>query len=260
MKYSTRNYGRLSYPIRDGKVLIGSDAHYWPGPKSTAHRAFVKVSKDLKPRLIIMNGDVIDAATISRHPPIGWENFPTVKEEIDVARDRLYEIRDASPSSDTIWTLGNHDARFETRLATVAKEYAGIKGVHLKDHFAEWKPSWSVEVGGKHGAIVKHRFKGGVNAAANNALWSGRTIITGHLHRLAVRAVSDYNGTRYGVESGMLNEVNALAFKGYTEDGSLDWQSGFVILTFHKGLLLPPELVHVIAPGKVVFRDKVITV
>lgn len=249
-----KHQGRISLQLKNGVAIIGSDAHYWPGKPTTAHRAFVQFCKSIKPDIVIMNGDVIDAATISRHPPIGWESFPTVQEELEVAAERLEEIENVTKNAERIWTLGNHDARFETRLATVAKEYAGVHGVHLKDHFPKWKPAWSVEIGGQHGAVVKHRFKGGANAASSNALWSGRTIVTGHLHRLGVNAISDYNGTRWGVESGMLADPFSPAFKGYTEDNSLSWQSGFVVLTWKAGRLLWPELVHVVKPGLVEWR------
>lgn len=255
-----KNQGRVRHPITNGRVLIASDAHYWPGKPSTAHRAFVMFANRMKPDLIILNGDAIDAASISRHPPIGWESFPTVKQELDVAKARLREVVMAAPKSRFIWTLGNHDARFETRLATVAPQYAGVDGVHLKDHFQAWEPAWSVDVGGRYGAIVKHRFKGGLNAAGNNALWSGRSVVTGHLHRLGVRPVSDYTGTRWGVEGGMLADREGPQFKGYTEDNPLDWQSGFVVLTFLKGRLLWPEVVHVVRPGVVEWRGELANV
>lgn len=257
-----KNQGRLLHPIKNGTVLIASDAHYWPGKPSTAHRAFVSFVSKMKPALVILNGDAIDAAGISRHPPIGWTTFPTVKQELVVAEDRLNEIVAASTNYSTrfIWTLGNHDARFETRLATVAPQYAGVRGVQLKDHFPAWEPAWSVDVGGENGAFVKHRFKGGLNAAGNNALWSGRTIVTGHLHRLGVRPVSDYKGTRWGVEGGMLSDREGPQFKGYTEDNPLDWQSGFVVLTFRSGQLLWPEVVSVVKPGVVNWRGELINV
>ena len=56
--------------IKDGVVLIGSDAHYWPNIITTAHRGFVHFCDGLKPKVVIMNGDVCDFATISRFPPI----------------------------------------------------------------------------------------------------------------------------------------------------------------------------------------------
>jgi hypothetical protein len=249
-------HGRiLIHPGRHDHILIGSDAHYWPGKPTTAHRAFVELAKELKPYAVIMNGDVIDAAAISRHPPIGWEKFPTVKEELEVAQERLVEIVDAAPHAHFIWNMGNHDARFETRLATVASEYKGIRGVHLKDHFPEWVPAWSTEI--KHdGTIIKHRFSGGVNAIYNNTLKSGRTTITGHLHRLGSRAVSDYTGTRWGVEGGMLADRNGQQW-AYTEDNPLDWQAGFVILRYNNRRLMWPQLVHVVGKDSVEWKGGV---
>ena len=73
---------RQHFSLQDGVVLIGSDAHYWPGEASTAHRAFVKFCKELKPDAVVLNGDVLDGASVSRHPPIGWENRPTLVDEI----------------------------------------------------------------------------------------------------------------------------------------------------------------------------------
>ena len=74
--------------INNGVVLIGSDCHYW-SEVSTAHLAFLDLCKKLKPSLVILNGDVIDGARISRHPPIGWEGKPTLLQELQVCRQRL---------------------------------------------------------------------------------------------------------------------------------------------------------------------------
>lgn len=252
----TQSDGRINVPLKDGTAIIASDAHYWPSKPSTAHRAFVAFAEELQPDVIIFNGDVIDAATISRHPPIGWDSHPSVKEELDVAQERLQEVEAASSRSRLIWTLGNHDARFETRLASVASEYKGVYGVHLKDHFPQWEPAWSVDLGGNKGAMIKHRWKGGQHAAYNNTVASGRSILTGHLHRLAVIPFTDYTGTRFGVEGGMLSEVRGPQFLGYTEDNPLNWQSGFVILTFREGRLMMPETVRVVKPGVVEWRGE----
>lgn len=247
--------------IRNGIVLVGSDAHYWPGKPSTAHRAFVELAHALKPSLIVLNGDVIDAASISRHPRIGWEYQPSVKEEIDVGQERLAEIEKAAPKADRIWTLGNHDARFEMRLAERAPEFAEVHGIHLKDHFPRWHPAWSVEVNGN--TIIKHRWKGGTHAAFNNAKDSGRNIVTGHLHSLGVSAYTDYSGTRFGADGGTLASPLGPQFTNYTEDNPLNWRSGFLVLTFDAaGSLLWPEVVHVVneAKGRVNFRGELFNV
>jgi hypothetical protein len=249
---------RIPINIQDGVVLVGSDSHYWPGIVSTAHKAFVKLNKELKPRLVIKNGDELDFPSISRFMPIGWENRPKVQEEIENTQDMLHEITEANKNAQYLWPLGNHDARFETRLAHAAPEFARVQGVHLKDHFPRWKPCWSVWI--NEDVVVKHRWKGGQHATKQNTLWAGKTMVTGHLHALQVRPHSDYNGTRWGVDTGTMAEPYGPQFVDYTEDSPKDWRSGFVVLTFHKGRLLWPELVSVMSEKEVSFRGRVIRV
>lgn len=252
--------GRIAKPVVDGTVLIGSDAHYWPNIVTTAHRAFVKFCKDYKPSLVILNGDVMDGAKISRHASIGWEQKPSVIQEIEAAQERLAEIESAAGRKcDLAWTLGNHDGRFETRLATVAPEYARVHGVHLKDHFSiRWEPCWSVEI--NNDVIVKHRFKSGIHAPHNNTMWAGKTVVTGHLHSLKVYPFTDYNGDRWGVDTGTMADPYGPQFTDYMEDNPRNWRSGFAVLTFCEGRLLQPELVRVCGDGEVDFRGKVIRV
>lgn len=250
---------RIQLEVKNGTVLVGSDAHIWPGPLSTGVRGFIRMCKELKPKAVVMNGDVMDFPQISRHPPIGWENMPTVVDEIEAAQDVLHQIElAAGRGADKVWTLGNHDARFETRLATVAPEYARINGVHLRDSFPQWQPSWSVWV--NENTVIKHRFKGGIHAPHNNTMWAGKTMVTGHLHSAKVTPFTDYNGTRYGVDAGCLASPDHTAFIDYTEDAPKNWRSGFCVLTYVKGMLLPPELALVWDEKSIVFRGKIINV
>lgn len=244
--------------VSNGLVMIGSDAHYWPGEPSTAHRAFVMLCRDLDPDAVILNGDVIDGARISKHAAIGWEKRPKLIDELTAAKARLAEILEVTPQANHIWTLGNHDMRFETNLATHAPEYEGICGMHLKDHFPAWTPCWSCWL--NDNTVVKHRFKGGDHAGFNNSLKSGLHTVTGHDHVLSVAPVSDYRGVRYGVRCGTLAEPYGPQFVDYTEDNPVNWQSGFVVLTYHEGLLLPPEPCYVIGPNRVAFRGSVLSV
>jgi hypothetical protein len=252
---------RLNFKIMDGVAMVGSDLHTWPGiPISTAHRAFVHFAKKLKDlKLVVQNGDVMDFPRISRHPPIGWDEQPSVQDEIESAQERLGEVEDAVRRGvDLVWNLGNHDGRFETRLATVAPEFARVAGFSLKDHFPRWSPAWSTWINSE--VVIKHRFKGGIHATHNNAIWSGKTVITGHLHSAKVTPFTDYNGTRYGVDTGCLADPDAKAFVDYTEDNPKNWRSGFVVLTFKEGKMLPPELVLVWDAEHVVFRGELIKV
>ena len=255
---STRNNiqhpHRLVESLENGQVLVGSDCHYWPGLISDAHKVFVKFCKEIRPKFIVLNGDVLDGSTISRHPPIGWEDRPTLIDEIEACRDRLDEIYNASPKSKFFWSLGNHDGRFESRLATVAPEYARIHGIHLKDHFGpHWSPCWSLWV---NDLVIKHRFKGGDHATWNNTIRSGKSIATGHLHSLQIRPYTDYLGTRFGIDTGTLADPEGPQFVHYTEDNPKNWRSGFVLLTFSKGRLLWPEPIFVVN-GEYSFRGKI---
>lgn len=235
---------RYKVRVRDGYVMVGGDGHYWPGlPVPTAHRAFAHLAKVLRPKAIVYNGDVLDFPRISKHARIGWENRPKVVDEITTAQRRMTEIEKADPNAERIWTLGNHDERFETMLANKVPEYAEVTGIHLKDHFPNWVPAWSVEINGT--TMVKHRFKGGVHAAYNNAKDSGRNIVTNHLHSLALASYTDYGGTRFGVDAGMLADPKGPQFTNYTEDNPLNWRSGFVVLRYVGGKLQFPELLYV---------------
>lgn len=257
-RFETNHPGRLEFSVPNGTILVGSDAHYWPGPPSACHRGFVKFCKELKPAVVVLNGDVIDAATISRHAPIGWETRPTVKQEIETAQERLGEIEKAAGKAHKVWTLGNHDARFETRLATVAPEFAKIHGVHLKDHFPLWEAAWSCWI--NDDVVIKHRFKGGIHAPHNNTMWAGKTMITGHLHSAKVIPLTDYNGTRYGVDTGCLADPNHKAFVDYTEDSPKNWRSAFGVLTFRNGQLMMPELAVMWDKDRIQFRSEIIRV
>ena len=249
--------------VSDGVVLVGSDAHYWPGDNSPAHRALVKFTRDLRPEAVIMNGDAFDGASISRHPPIGWSSQPTVIDEIEACQERLAEIERAKPrKTKLVWSLGNHDARFETRIASVAPEFAKVHGVALKDHFPAWEPCWATWINPDQtdGVVVKHRFRGGMYAPANNTLWGGRTMVTGHLHSAKVIPITDYNGTRYGVDTGCLADIYGAQFRDYSEDSPRNWRSGFAVLTFKDGKLLQPELVLAWDETTVQFRGAMINV
>lgn len=245
---------RLTVGLEDGHVLIGSDPHYQPGVSTVAHRAFIKFCADIKPRVVVMNGDLFDGSAVSRWPRIGWEQRPTVVQELKAVKERLDEVEKAFPGAERIWSLGNHDARYELRLAQAVPEYEGVMGFTLKEHFPLWKPCWSIWV---NDTVIKHRFKSGVHAAYNSTMHAGRSLVHGHLHSLKVYPFTDYNGTRYGVDAGTLAEPFGSQFEGYMEDSPRSWRSGFVLLTFHKGRLLIPEMVSVFSENQVEFRGKV---
>lgn len=250
---------RVEVEIEDGVIIVGSDAHYWPGIISTAHRAFVTAIKELNPKMVIMNGDAFDGANISRHPRTGWEARPSVKQELEACRDRIGEIEAVAKNAKLHWTWGNHDIRWNSKLSAQVSEFEGIHGMNLADHFPRWKFSTSVMI--NNHTQIKHRNYNGIHAAYNATLKSGMSTVNGHLHSLKVTPWTDLTGTRYGVDTGSLADVWGAQFE-YTEDGTRNHRSGFAVLTFHNGKLLPPELVEVIDEdeGLICFRGQVVKV
>lgn len=251
---------RVNLGIENGTVLVFSDAHFYPGVHSAVFKGLLWAIEELAPVAVIANGDVFDGATISRHPRIGWDSKPSVIEELKACEIAMGEIEEMAKkvrhNVKLIWPLGNHDARFENFLAANAPQYEHVKGFSLKDHFPAWTPCWSCWLNDK--TVVKHRFKGGIHATHNNTLWSGKNIITGHLHSLKVSPITDYNGVRYGVDSGTLADIDGEQFRDYLEENPTNWRSGFVVLTFHNGQLLYPELVMKFNDEAIEFRGQVI--
>jgi 3',5'-cyclic AMP phosphodiesterase CpdA len=251
--------------LKNGTVLIGSDFHIWPGEESTCLRAFKKFVDDIKPSAIILNGDVMDFPRISRHPQ-NWEKAPDPQEEIESVQDHLNDIVHRSKrGSKKIWNLGNHDARLESLIANSTPQLRGMRGVHLADHFSGvWQRAMSCFInegvdGGE--TMVKHIPPGGgANATRNYIVKAGTHVVHGHLHRQSVQCVSNYRRYNlYGVDAGMVADKQHMAF-GYTQDNPNDWRSGFSLLTFLDGILMPPDLITKISEKSVYFRGETIRV
>jgi hypothetical protein len=239
-----------------GTVIIGGDGHFWPGERSLAFGAMVELVKDLKPAMVIMNGDVFDGSRISRHPPGSWCQLPSVADELDAVKERLAEIESVAPEGcPLVLPAGNHDTRFSSRLAMNAPEYMGVEGFDLADHLGAWQFCWSIWLNGH--TVVKHRWHQGVHGAYNNVLKGGKNIFTNHTHRLQATMYADYNGLRWGVECGTLSSFGPETDKySYSEDSPPNWSEGLVVATFdHTGRLLEPEFCRVL-DGTAYFRGQ----
>jgi hypothetical protein len=247
--------------IDDGVVMVASDCHYWPGEVSTGHRAFVKLAKKLKPEIVVINGDEFDGASISRHGRIGWEQRPTVAQEIEEVQRRLEEIRKACPDAHHLATYGNHTMRYDTYLSSHASALEGVHCGKYEDHIPGWTYAWAWMVN-EH-TLIKHRLKGGIHATWNNTADAQISTVTGHMHNLRVTPRSTMspvnNGTIYGVDTGMLADPWGPQF-AYIEQGPRNWRSGFAVLTFVDGVLMPPEFAQVVDEGKVFFRGQIVEV
>ena len=60
----------------------------------------------MKPNAVVLNGDIMDNATISAHHRIGYADSPTVKEELDEVQARLAEIEAVAKRIAKVRTAG----------------------------------------------------------------------------------------------------------------------------------------------------------
>jgi len=248
--YIPDNRRVIQHTVDNGHVFIASDCHYWPGEETVAHKAFVKLLTEFKSKTVILNGDVFDGARISRHAPLMGTNPPTPKQEIEACQDRLDEIAKASKNAIKLWSYGNHDLRLFNFVAQHSPELSEFSD--LFSYFPGWHTGWRIDI--NKDVVVKHRWANGQHAVYNNTLRSGKSFITGHLHKLMVTPWTDYNGRRYGVDTGTLAEPTGDQFV-YVEENPVNWCAGFCVLTFENGKLLPPELCEVI-DGVAYFRGQ----
>ena len=243
---------------RDYTVLIGSDKHNKPGHRPMAYRAFLAAAAELKPDVIVINGDWFDFPTIGRHHRIGWEERPSLRDELEDGISCLKEIQDASPKSKRYFNLGNHDMRFDGFISNRSPELEGLEGMHLEDHLPNWKIGLSVVFNDI--LIVLHRWHNGTHGGYNDTLKGGVNTATGHDHKLNVRPYTDYNGIRYGIKTGTLSDLHDSPFL-YTENSPCDWQPGFAIVTVSQDIIIPhvcPVVIKKTHPkyGKAHFHGK----
>ena len=251
---------QIDLGILDGTVIVFSDAHFIPNQRSTAFKGLLWAIQEFKPKAVICNGDAFDGASISRYDVTDMPQSSVIQ-ELNACKAMLGEIEEVAKAErhnvKLVFTFGNHDIRFANRLAQHAPQYKDVFGFKLTDHIPDWEFCWSCWP--TENVIIKHRYKNGIHATHNNTVNAGVSIVTGHLHSLKVTPFSDFNGVRYGVDTGTLAETDGPQFT-YAEGNPSNHRSGFAVLNFFNGKLLWPELVHKFDEDQIEFRGEVIDV
>lgn len=230
------------------KWIVGSDLHIWEPDPPLIYKAFCAVAKKLKVDGIILNGDVIDGAKISRHPSLLHTSAPKIDKEIEYAKAWLKMLPN---TKHRLWTVGNHDIRINNYIASRASDLDDYVP-SLFSHFPGWDVAYAFTI---NDVEIRHRFRSGLHAGYNNSMHSGITMLSGHTHQLQVTAVRDRRGTRWGIETGMLNDPNGPQFE-YAEGQPSRANQGFVVISFDEdGNFMPPEICELIN-GRPVFRGE----
>jgi predicted phosphodiesterase len=187
------------YEIKQSRILILSDLHF-PYQDNKAIQLAINYGKEKKVNCILINGDLIDFAKISRHET-DWRHR-SVSVEFEAVRQFLTELRKHFPNAKIIFKEGNHDERWEKWLFLKAPEIFDDSEFKLETrlrlgelHIDIVKDKLPVKIG-KLNVLHGHELQGGggVNPARATFLKTIDNVLIGHCHRTSQHTEPTFGG------------------------------------------------------------------
>ncbi|NBW19727.1 MAG: DNA-binding protein [Caulobacteraceae bacterium] len=244
---------RASRKVKNGLIALMGDFHA-PHHDRDLFEMTVRWVRDHKPERIIILGDLMDyGSTVSRHSKTGFE--PSIQDNIESAYGILRALKSASPGTCITLLDGNHEARMQTALEsrglvplahlTRADDPVPVlstRNLLRLDELEVETVDNPVKGGGYEftetrvcdGLVARHGHiaKTGAGASVRTHVERlSRSIVIGHVHRLAVIRVTQWpDGVErqlVGVEAGCMAEIKDGL--GYASAGAADWQQGFAV-------------------------------
>jgi predicted phosphodiesterase len=206
-----------SYEINQSKILIISDLHF-PYQDNKSIESALNYGLEKKANCILINGDLIDFATISRHEK-DWR-MRSVNDEFNAVRQFLVSLRKAFPNAKIVFKHGNHDERWEKYLYVKAPELFDVSDFQLEVllrlgelKIETVKDKRPIKIG-KLTALHGHELAGGaggVNPARSTFLKTLDNVIVGHYHKTSTNTETTMTGNVISVNStGCLCGLNPL--------------------------------------------------
>ena len=239
--------------------LFISDLHM---PYNISLIPLLRYIKDIKPAVIILGGDVIDAEGLHACESIKAE---TVKIEwlyrdIGYARTLIEAIYANSPKTAVIYLEGNHEQRYrrlQVKYPDLFQETLNFQGVLTKAlPKVKYIPYGTAESYVKIGdTVFTHGDIYPDSHAKPYALrYTPYKVVYGHLHHMqsytAHRALLN-ESARYAITAGCMCSLNPAWKKGAANQ----WVNGFVSF-FTDGKMTTPT-VHLIENGKFAIGNKI---
>ena len=206
------------YEIKQSRVLIISDLHF-PYQNNKAIELALDYGKSKKVDCILINGDLIDFANISRHE----KDFRarSIAEEFEAVRVFLKTLRLHFPKTKIVFKLGNHDERWEKFLYAKAPEIFDVSDFQLEillrfgelkiDVVKDKRPVRLGKLTALHGHELAGGGAGGVNPARATFLKTIDSVIVGHYHKTSQHTETTLSGEVISVNSvGCLCDLNPL--------------------------------------------------
>jgi predicted phosphodiesterase len=206
------------YIISQSNTLIISDLHF-PYQDNKAIELALNYGIEKKVNCILINGDLLDFATISRHEK-DWR-ARTVFQEFEAARSFLFTLRKVFPKAKIVFKLGNHDERWEKWLYVKAPELfddpeyrleVRLKLGELKiETVSDKRPIRIGKLTVLHGHELAGGGAGGVNPARATFLKTMDSTLVSHYHKTSSHVETSMTGSVISVDSiGCLCGLNPL--------------------------------------------------
>lgn len=195
------------YIINQSKTLIISDLHF-PYQSNEAITLALNYGLQKDVNCILINGDLLDFATISRHE----KDFRhrSVAEEFEAVRTFLKALRENFPKCKIVFKLGNHDERWEKWLYVKAPELFDCNDFQLEvllklgelkiDIVKDKRP---IKIG-KLTVLHGHENtggSGGVNPARSTFVKTLNSVLVGHYHKTSLHSEARMDGEIISVHS-----------------------------------------------------------
>ena len=204
------------FEIKQIRILIISDLHF-PYQDNKAISLALDYGKEKKVDCIVLNGDIFDFATISRHEK-DWRSRNVVQ-EFEAVKSFFKTLRAHFPKTKIVYKYGNHDERYEKFLYSKAPEIFDMPEFQLEiilklgelkiDIVKDKRPI----ILGKLTVLHGHELfgMGGVNPARATFTKTMEDTLVGHYHRTSSHSEPTMNNRLINVHSqGCLCEMHPL--------------------------------------------------
>lgn len=205
----------LKLPTGCDSILCISDLHI-PYHDINALSLAIEYGINNDVNTIFINGDLIDFHGLSR-----FEKDPrkrSVKQEFEAAKSFLIALREAFPTQEIYWLLGNHDMRYQKWLMTKVYEVFDDEYYHLEQRLQVNEQKVKViednvlvkagKLAITHGHHVMRGFFAPVNSARGAWMKAKQSLLISHVHKVSNHVEVNLDGDSFGTWStGSLCEL-----------------------------------------------------
>lgn len=227
-------------PKRVETCAVLNDIHI-PFEDASLLNAVLKALSDIKPEVIILNGDIMDCFAISRFQKSLEADEGSFAAELREGRKFLAKLRGENPNADIIYVEGNHEFRLQKLMDELGMKerskydwlpsLVSMSKLLKLDEYNIYYVSGNGEAWVEYGnTIIGHfnRANKRAGATGNNLLLdkTGQNTVQGHIHRAAVvHKTLGKNHHWWAVENPCITKTQDAGYVNMP-----DWQQGFLIL------------------------------